>query len=134
MRIHFNMQNNPHVISPRRKLEMKRWNIALDFSRFIADLFAFDLIQLPIMHDCLGILLHEMVSVEHVRVVQSMIKRAGPKLWQTADAHERRQEFTRRFMERAALVPDNASLIGREDSVRRVINVCAILLDNFYRF
>ncbi|KAG2051594.1 hypothetical protein BDR06DRAFT_1010311 [Suillus hirtellus] len=108
--------NNPHVISPRRKLEMKRWNVALDLSRFMADLFAFGLIQPPIMHDCLGILLHEMVSVEHVRVVQSMIKRAGPRLWQTADAHERRQEFTRRFMERTALVPDNASLIGREDS------------------
>ncbi|KAG2102266.1 uncharacterized protein F5147DRAFT_293722, partial [Suillus discolor] len=125
--------NNPYVISPQQKLEMRRWNVALDFSRFLADLFAFGLIQLPIMHDCLGILLHEMVSVEHVRVVQSMIKRAGPKLWQTADAHERRQEFTRRFMERTALVPDNASLIGREDSVRRVITVCAILLDSFYR-
>ncbi|KAG2338146.1 hypothetical protein BDR05DRAFT_841292, partial [Suillus weaverae] len=65
-----------------------RWNVALVFACFIADMFSFGFIQTPIMHECLGILLHEMVSVQHVRAVQAMVKRAGPTLWQTADSHE----------------------------------------------
>jgi len=119
-------QDNPGAISPRNRLETKRWNVALDFSCFIADMFSFGLIETPIMHGCLGILLHEMASVQHVRVIQAMVKRAGPTLWQSADSHERRQEFTMKFVERIKSLPDNASLTGREESIRKVIKVCDI--------
>ncbi|KAG1743172.1 uncharacterized protein EDB91DRAFT_231067 [Suillus paluster] len=101
--------DNPWAISLRNKPDVKRWKAALDLSGFIADMFAFDIIKAPTMHECLGILLHEMVSVEHVRAVQTMVKRAGPTLWQTADSHERLQEFTTRFLERTSLLPDNAN-------------------------
>ncbi|KAG1766021.1 hypothetical protein EV702DRAFT_1150944 [Suillus placidus] len=119
--------DNPDAISPRNRLETKRWNVALGLSCFIADMFSFGLIQAPIMHECLGILLHEMVSVQHVRAVQSMVKRAGPTLWKTADSHERRQEFTTRFVDRTALLPDNASLTGREESICKVIKADNII-------
>ncbi|KAG1869061.1 hypothetical protein DFJ58DRAFT_723463 [Suillus subalutaceus] len=119
--------DNPDAISQRNKLETKHWNVALDFSCFIADMFSFGLIEIPIMHECLGILLHEMVGVQHVRAVQAMVKRAGPTLWQSADSHERRQEFTTQFVERTTLLPDNASLTGREESIRKVIKADNII-------
>ncbi|KIK48060.1 hypothetical protein CY34DRAFT_60297, partial [Suillus luteus UH-Slu-Lm8-n1] len=65
-----------------------RWNVALVFSCFIADLFSSGLIESSTMHHCLGLLLREMVSVQHVHVIQTMVKRAGPTLWQTADSHQ----------------------------------------------
>ncbi|KAG2153079.1 uncharacterized protein EDB93DRAFT_1327484 [Suillus bovinus] len=119
--------DNPDVISQRKKLETKRWNVALEISCFIADLFSFSLIDASIMHECLGILLYEMVSVQHVRVVQSMVKRAGPTLWQTADSHERRQEFIRHFMDRTSKLPDNSSLTGREKIIRKAIEADDII-------
>lgn len=85
------------------------------------------------MHECLGILLHEMVGVQHLRAIQAMVKRAGAALWHTADSHERRREFTARFVERTRSLPDNASLTGREESIHKVIKVRVILLDGFDR-
>lgn len=76
------------------------------------------------MHHCLGILLREMVSVQHVRVIQAMVKRAGPTLWQTADSHQRRHEFTQYFVQRTRSLPDDASLTERKESIRKVIEVC----------
>ncbi|KAG0704868.1 hypothetical protein DFH29DRAFT_335024 [Suillus ampliporus] len=119
--------DNPHAISLQNRPDAKRWKSALDLSGFIADMFSFGLIKPPTIHECLGILLHEMVSVEHVRAVQTMVKRAGPLLWQTADSHERYHEFTTRFLERTSLLPDNANLTGREESVQKVIRADDII-------
>ncbi|KAG1737928.1 hypothetical protein EDD22DRAFT_745587, partial [Suillus occidentalis] len=60
----------------------------LGFSCFIADLFTFGLIKSSTMHHCLGILLHETVSIQHVHIIQATVKHAGPTLWQMADSHQ----------------------------------------------
>ncbi|KAG2131778.1 hypothetical protein DEU56DRAFT_450450 [Suillus clintonianus] len=125
--------NNPNAISLRKRLEGKRWNTALNFSCFIADMFSVGLIQVPMMHECLGILLHEMVRVEHVHTVQAMVRHAGPALWQAADSSVRRHEFTTRYLERTVSLQDNANLHARQDNIWAVIQVNAILPDHFYR-
>ncbi|KIK48082.1 hypothetical protein CY34DRAFT_72688 [Suillus luteus UH-Slu-Lm8-n1] len=108
----------------RKILEIKRLNVALAFSCFTADLFSFGLVESSTMHHCLGILLREMVSVQHVRAIQAMVKRAGPTLWHTADSHQRRYEFTRFFMQRTGSLPDDASLTESKESIREVVKVC----------
>ncbi|KAG2354642.1 hypothetical protein BDR07DRAFT_1382073, partial [Suillus spraguei] len=123
----FAREDNPNAISLWNRLETKRWNVTLDFSCFIADMFSFDLTQILIMHEYLGILLHEMVDVQHVRTIQAMVKRAESTLWQSADSHERRHEFTTRFMGRTALLADNASLTGRAESIRKVMKADNII-------
>lgn len=120
-------QENPNAISQGQILDNIRWNVALDFSCFIADLFSFGLVKTSTMHHCLGILLREMVSVQHVRVIQAMVKRAGPTLWQTADSHQRRHEFTQYFVQRTRSLPDDASLTERKDSIRKVIEADNII-------
>ncbi|KAG1751104.1 hypothetical protein EDB19DRAFT_1903965 [Suillus lakei] len=119
--------DNPNAISPQKGVTVTRWHSAYHFSNFVADLFSNDLIQAPIMHECLGILLHEMVGVEHVHAVQAMVTRAGPTLWQTADSHERRQEFTTRFVDRTASLSDHAGLTGQEESIQTVLRAGNII-------
>src|SRR6267154_2095883 len=106
---------------------------AFNLACFVADMFALRLINIPTMHECLGILLHEMVGVEHVYTVQTMVQRAGAKLWQGADSHIRLREFTTGFVERTSSLPDNASLTGQKASIQQLIQVRASSLHTFGR-
>jgi len=95
-------------------------------------MFVLHLVDAPTMHDCLGILLREMVGVEHVFSIQAMVIRAGARLWQGADSYRLPQEFTTSFIERSSSLPDDASITGLETSIQEVIQVGVMSLDSYY--
>jgi len=129
MSIDCRCQDNPRAISARRRLDGEQYLSAFNLSCFIADMFALRLVDAPTMHECLGILLREMVGVEHVFAIQAMVMRAGAGLWQGADSHRLLREFTSSFVERSSWLRDDASLSGLGTSIQEVVKVCIMPLN-----
>ena len=131
MSIDCRYQDNPRAISARRRPDGEQYLSAFNLSCFIADMFALRLVDALTMHECLGILLREMVGVEHVFAIQAMVMRAGAGLWQGADSHRLLREFTSSFLERSSWLRDDASLSGLRASIQEVVKVCIMPLNGY---
>ncbi|KIJ62660.1 hypothetical protein HYDPIDRAFT_114321 [Hydnomerulius pinastri MD-312] len=101
---------HPQAISAKNPPTPEYLQYACNLSAFVAELFAAGLIPETPITRCLGTLLREMCSIEHVFVLQDMVLRAKGALWQGLDSHELVKEFITSFTQRTSSIPDHASL------------------------
>jgi len=100
---------NPRAISRYRPPTPEYLQHAYHISTFVAELFAVELIPWTVMIQCLGIVLNEMCSVEHVYVLQNMVISAKETLWHGPDSQKLTKHFIATFAQRTSSLPDHAS-------------------------
>jgi hypothetical protein len=74
------------------------------------------------MIQCLGIVLNEMCSVEHVYVLQNMVISAKETLWHGPDSQKLTKHFIATFAQRTSSLPDHASF-GPPVSIATIVKV-----------
>ncbi|KAF9221543.1 hypothetical protein BS17DRAFT_252325 [Gyrodon lividus] len=121
---------NPRAISKYNPPTPEYLEYACHLSAFVAEIFAVGLIPRSPMIQCLGTLLKEMCSIEHVYVLQTMVISAKETLWQGPNSQKLTKEFITNFAQRMSSLPDHASfgrpasiaIIVREADIARKIN------------
>ncbi|KIK99835.1 hypothetical protein PAXRUDRAFT_8602 [Paxillus rubicundulus Ve08.2h10] len=91
-------------------------------STFVVELFAAELILRTPMIQCLGTILNEMCSIEHVYALQKMVISAKEMLWQGPDSQKFTEQFVANFAQRTSSLPDRASF-GPPASIAVIVSV-----------
>ena len=110
-------QDQPQSISYKSAPSFSYVASALSLTTFIGKLFAQDLVTAHHAVTCLYLLLNNLVSIEHVQAIHSLLLHATFKLWHDVNVEGRANgstsDFVPCFVHHAKLLKDNMSVLGK---------------------